>query len=319
MATRYSTPLPWRGVVSVSGPDSRSLLQGLVTQDVALADGRQVCWGAFLTPQGRFLHDLFILQSLDGEPDSLLLETDGAHRDDLVQRLTRYRLRARCEITSLADTWRVHALWGSGAAAALAVGDTPGAATAAFGGVLWRDPRHPSLGLRALLPANFDPTDLVEAGFDRVESSVWDQQRIALGVPDGHRDLLAERSLPMETGFDGLNGLSWTKGCYVGQELTARMHYRALVKRRLVPVRIDGPMPQPGTSVTAGGTEIGDVRSVVASGPDTPALALAYVKLDALHDALTGRQSLQAGDARLVPAPPDWLRPLVQGAAVESS
>ncbi|MEQ8370485.1 MAG: folate-binding protein [Alphaproteobacteria bacterium] len=307
MAEKYLTHLAWRGAVSVSGPDSRSLLQGLLTQDVALADGRHACWGGFLTPQGRFLHDLFILQAPGLDSDALLLEVERERTDDLVQRLSRYRLRARCQITGLPDAWQVLALWGEESATTLPLASEPGALVEAHGGLVWRDPRHPVMGLRALVPTGATDS-LTAAGFVTAPAAAWDAHRIALGVPDGSRDLEAERSLPMESGFDGLNGISWTKGCYVGQELTARMHYRALVKRRLIPVRIDGPLPRTGATIRAGEAEIGDMRSVANGVKDSPTLALAHVRLDALKETLTGKQDLWCGEARITPVLPDWLR-----------
>src|SRR4029077_3031039 len=85
----------------------------------------------------------------------------------------------------------------------------------------------------------------------------WDRHRLALGLPDGSRDLEAEKTVLLEAGFDELHGVSWTKGCYMGQELTARTKYRGLVKRRLVPVAVDGPLPPPGTQITLGAAEVG--------------------------------------------------------------
>ncbi len=89
----------------------------------------------------------------------------------------------------------------------------------------------------------------------------WDRHRLALGLPDGSRDLEAEKTVLLEAGFDELNGVSWTKGCYMGQELTARTKYRGLVKRRLVPVTVAGSLPLPGTPVLRDGIEVGTMRS----------------------------------------------------------
>ena len=89
----------------------------------------------------------------------------------------------------------------------------------------------------------------------------WDRHRLALGLPDGSRDLAAEQTVLLEAGFDELHGVSWTKGCYMGQELTARTKYRGLLKRRLVPVAVAGPLPPPGTPVLAEGAEMGEMRS----------------------------------------------------------
>jgi hypothetical protein len=122
----------------------------------------------------------------------------------------------------------------------------------------------------------------------------WDTHRLALGLPD-IADLEPDRTLLLEAGFAELHGVSWTKGCYMGQELTARTRYRGLVKRRLVPVTVVGPLPAPGTPVLRDGTEIGTMRSSRGRA------GLAMLRLDAL-DA----PSLTCADASLTPRLPAW-------------
>ncbi|MBM3488744.1 MAG: folate-binding protein, partial [Alphaproteobacteria bacterium] len=127
----------------------------------------------------------------------------------------------------------------------------------------------------------------------------YEARRIALGVPDGSRDLVVDKSFVMENGFDELNGIDFDKGCYVGQEVTARMKHRALVRKRLLPVTIDGPPPAPGTPVVQGEAEIGEMRSA-ADG-----IGLALLRLDR---AFAATAPITAGAARLVARRPDWVR-----------
>jgi folate-binding protein YgfZ len=127
----------------------------------------------------------------------------------------------------------------------------------------------------------------------------YDRHRLALGIPDGSRDMVPEKSILLECGFDELRGVDWQKGCYVGQELTARTKYRGLIKKRLFPVRIDGAVPAPGTVVTLDGKEAGEMRSA------QDGLGLALLRLDAVA-AHRGR--LSAAAATLVPLRPDWLQ-----------
>jgi folate-binding protein YgfZ len=124
----------------------------------------------------------------------------------------------------------------------------------------------------------------------------WDRHRLAAGVPDGSKDMEADRSVLLEAGFDELGGVSWSKGCYMGQELTARTKYRGLVKRRLVPVTVEGALPPPGSPVLRDGVEVGTMRS----GRD--GIGLASLRLDAIGT------TLQCGEARLVPSVPAWMR-----------
>ena len=261
------TLLPGRAVIEVSGDDRVSFLQGLVSNDVAeVAPGRAV-WAALLTPQGKWLADFFIFA--DGQ--RLLLDCEAGQAAMLAQRLTRFRLRAKVAVQPV--PLLVHALWGD---------------IAPVADVVAPDPRVAGAGWRALsttaLAANATVTD-------------WDLHRLALGLPDGPRDMEAEKTTLLEAGFDELHGVSWTKGCYMGQELTARTKYRGLLKRRLVPVRIDGPVPAMGMPVLRGGVEAGAMRSGV------PGLGMALLRLDAIAAG-----SLVCGDAVLYPAPPAWMQ-----------
>ena len=117
-------------------------------------------------------------------------------------------------------------------------------------------------------------------------------------MPDGSRDLTVDKALLLENGFDELNGVDWQKGCYMGQELTARTKYRALIRKRLFPVRVEGALPAPGTSIHKDGQEVGELRS----GSGTRALAMLRL------DAVKAGQPLTADGASLVPEIPGWMR-----------
>ena len=160
------------------------------------------------------------------------------------------------------------------------------------------DPRLPELGLRVVLPRAEMDGFIAAHGLQRVAFAQYDRLRLGLGVPDGSRDLVVDRSLLLESGFEELHGVSFTKGCFVGQELTARTKHRGLIKRRLLPVRVDGPLPASGTPVTRAGKDAGEVRS------GTGDLALALMRLEQIA---AGEEPLMAGEAVLTPAPPPWL------------
>ena len=259
--------LPNRAVIEVSGKDRVSFLQGLVSNDVAEAAPGRAVWAALLTPQGKWLADFFILA--DGA--RLLLDCEAGQAAMLTQRLTRFRLRAEVAVQPV--PLQVYASWGRAAPET---------------GIAAPDPRTPDAGWRVLSDVPL-PTDAT------VED--WDRHRLALGLPDGSRDMEVEKTTLLEAGFDELHGVSWTKGCYMGQELTARTKYRGLLKRRLVPVRIDGPVPPPGTPVLRAGVEVGAMRSAVAG------LGLVLLRLDAIE-----ADDLACGKAELRPVPPAWMQ-----------
>ena len=282
------TPLPHRSLLALGGEDRVAFLQGLVSADAARAAPDRALYGAFLTPQGKFLHDFFMAATAD----SLVLEVEAEGREDFRQRLSRFRLRSRVTLEAR-DDWQAHALFGRDAAAAFALNQA-GAACSFAGGIVFADPRLIDSGLRAWLPPAALPA-LAELGFVAADWAEWDGLRIGLGLPDGRRDMAAERTILLEAGFDELNGVDWQKGCFMGQEVTARSKYRGQIKKRLLPVGIEGPAPEPGSSIFAGDQEAGEMRSHCGQ------IGLALLRLDRLDQRLT------CGGAVLVPRPPGWV------------
>ncbi|HLL59594.1 MAG TPA: folate-binding protein [Allosphingosinicella sp.] len=197
-----ATTLTDRALVRLSGEDVRGFLQGLVTNDVAALTSEKPVWTGLLTPQGKALFD-FILW---GDGEDVLIDCEREAAGDLAKRLTLYRLRRPIRIAR-EELLCVHwALDGEGAL----------------------DPRLPELGHRWLAPC----TEPAEG---------WLRQRLSFGVIEGRAELGSDKTLWLEANAAELNGVSFTKGCYVGQENTARMHHRSKVNRRLVVVPADQP------------------------------------------------------------------------------
>lgn len=220
--------LPGRGIIRLSGPDRIRFAQSLFTNDLTLLDGQPVLYAALLTPQGRFLHDFFLFNV----ENTLLLECEGGARaEDLARRLNAYRLRTDVNITVQPHARVTSLLPGA-----------PRPGVLPEGAILYPDPRHKDMGSRILL------TDEV-INQERRDFALWDRHRIALCIPDGSRDILQEQDTVIEAGLDRLHGVSFTKGCYVGQELTARLHHRGLTKKRLYTVQKADGLPPAGADI----------------------------------------------------------------------
>jgi folate-binding protein YgfZ len=275
MPTPLCSPLQDRALLRISGADATGFLNPLVSSDVA-AVGR-AAYAALLTPQGKFLHDFLIYTQ---SPDSLLVDVAADRRADLKRRLSLYRLRAKVELAEL-DGWQGYALFGSG---------EPPAVT--DGAVLFADPRLAALGWRLWLPADSTPPLPV------ADASAYDAHRIGLGVPDGVRDIEIDKGLLLENHFEALNGVDFRKGCYIGQELTARTKYRGLLKKQLYKVTGGAELPASGTPITANGQEVGQLRSVSGSS------GLALLRLDATS------QELDAAGVALTAIRPDYAGPV---------
>ena len=286
MAAASFVVLSDRGVLAVSGPDRRSFLQGLVSNDVEKVAAERAVYAALLTAQGKYLHDFIMVE----HADAILLDCEAARLADLKRRLSMYRLRAKVAVDERAGLG-VAAIFGGGALAALGLPENAGVARAEAEGAVMVDPRLLELGARAILPRDAIRPALAERGLAEADFAAYDQHRLALGVPDGSRDMVVEKAILLESGFEELHGVDWQKGCYIGQELTARTKYRGLIKKRLFPVAIDGPAPEPGSLVLLDGREAGEMRS------SRDAVGLALLRLDAVEAG----QPLSAGDATLRP------------------
>lgn len=235
-----------RAVITVSGPDWRSFLQGLLTQDVETLAPGELRFAGLLTPQGKLLYDLFVAGTADGA----LLDVAAEHRAAILTRLTMYRLRAKAEL--MASDTPVFAVFS---------GENPS------GEGLYADPRLPALGARAY------GERAATVGEDAYEA-----HRLALGVP-GPADWGSEATYPIEADFDLLAGIDFKKGCFVGQETTSRMKRRGTIKTRMLPIAFEGPPPAFGAEVLAGTLRAGEVLS----GRDGRAMAL--LRLDRIEGA----------------------------------
>lgn len=217
-----SAVLETRAVISVAGEDRVAFLQGLVTNDVAVD---HAVYAFVLTPHGRFMFDL-IIHPCD---DRFLIDCEAERKEDLIKTLSIYKLRSKVSIQDVSTEFLVYARWGDGA-----IGD----------------PRLPQLGERSItksIPAN----TATEADYRL--------HRLALGVGEGSHEFKVGEDLLAEINADQLKGVSWTKGCYMGQELTARMKYRGLAKKQLVPIA--GNDLGLGATIVCDGEEIGHVRA----------------------------------------------------------
>jgi folate-binding protein YgfZ len=283
-----------RDLVDISGSDQRSFLQGLISQDVEKVTVDRSVYGTLLTPQGKYLHD-FIIAARDSH---LLFDAEPGRSEDLVARLSRFKLRADISFEPRPDL-AVFALFGVGAADLLSLNPNPGA-TAPIGDITAMvDPRSAPLGVRLVGPLESLQNLLTGLAATETNFDAYDQLRISLQVPDGSRDLDIEKSILLESNIDLLNGIDWEKGCYMGQELTARTKYRGLVKRSLLAFQADGNSAKSGDDVLSGDKVVGEVRSTNGD------CFLASVRIDALDE--TG-SALRVGNTKIQLLSPESIR-----------
>ena len=291
-----------RGVLEISGPDARDLLQGIISNDVNRLDSDHALYAALLTPQGKFLFDFFLMETGDG----LLLDGERNRIATLEKHLKFYKLRADVTINDRSDEYDIYALFGDNAANVAGLTNKPAAAISDEAGVRYIDPRLAAMGVRfahrcdrqSELQEKFP--ELPPLAADDEGLAAYDAWRIANGVADGSRDIAVEKYFLLEANFDALAGVDFKKGCYVGQELVSRMKHRNAVRKRILPVSAQGTLPPPQTPiVTKDGREAGTLLTGLGNR------ALAYLRLEKLD------QPLDAGDVSLCVEIPEWLRPFI--------
>jgi folate-binding protein YgfZ len=265
--------LPDRGIVRVAGEDAEKLLQGIVTNDMDLLASRPAIHTALLAPQGKILFDFFVATTAGG----FLIDTDRAQAEGLVKRLTMYKLRAKVAIEDLSAGYQVLTAWGD----AQEAGSFP-------------DPRLEQLGWRGIVSTN-------EKAVANATAEAYHARRIALGMPEGGKDYAFGDAFPHEANLDVLGSVSFTKGCFVGQEVVSRMQHRGTARKRIVIVEGDGDL-QPGAEVTAGEAAIGSIGSVAGRQ------ALALLRLDRAREAIDKGEPLRAGGISLAMRLPDYLK-----------
>jgi folate-binding protein YgfZ len=267
-----------RAVIAISGGEARDFLQGLVTNDIVngLAPGSGL-YAALLSPQGKILCDFFVTEG-DG---ALLLDVALAASEGLLSKLKMYRLRTKLEIEARPQLAVYSNLSGHPDNR-----PTPYAARA----VSFTDPRLASLGIRSIGAKAEMPANL--SGPHR-----YHERRLELGVPEGG-DFGSEKIFALDAGLEELHGVSFTKGCYVGQELTSRMKHRATARKRILTVAADADLPAPGAAITRGGAEIGELLSTYRTR------GFALVRLDRLEET---QGDIQANEIVVALNRPAWL------------
>lgn len=294
---RYSL-LTGRGVLRVSGPETRTFLQGLVTNDVTRLDEKPAISSALLTPQGKILFDFLLVR--DG--DDVLVDCAGVHGADLVKRLTFYKLRAKVDITDESDTLRVAVFR-----------DVDPAGPGAEDMIVFADPRLPELGNRVIGPET-GLRGLAEAtGAVEVPEADYTAERLRFGIAEGGTELESGQYFPHDVNLDQLAGVDFRKGCYVGQEVVSRMHHKSTVRKRILPVRLGSGAAATGSEIRASGKSIGTL--LAEGGTD----GLALLRLDRLEAALAEGAEVTVDDRSVTVVKPSWAKFEVPGAAETGS
>ena len=285
---------PDKTVLRLTGDNPGNFLNDLFTAQIETLEEDIARAACLLSPQGRILFDMLVVR----HGNALYLVTEKQQADALIKRLTLYRMRRAIDITLLAEMSVCHLLDSANP-------EQTEPHTLPDSALLARDERHEGLGLLCLIPE----TDLPAAQPDKA----WHIQRIGLGIPEGVADLTPNRALMLEAGLQHLAAVDFKKGCYIGQEVTARTHYRGLVKRRLFPITTPNNGPnnglETGASVMMAEKIVGQCGSV--ANDDEQFIALASIRLDAVRQVIAQDATLSLKDGTPVYLTIlEWMYPL---------
>lgn len=251
-----------RGFVALTGGEVRPFLQALITNDVNRVSSSRSIYSALLTPQGKLLYDFFVVE----DDDTLLLDCAFGLLVGLIRHLGLYKLRADVKIEDRSNDWLVLASPHSS--------DDARNIELRSEGIAFVDPRCSKMGYRALVPAKSSEVKLGKFDMEKTDHDVYETMRISLGIPDCENDHVSGKFFALECSLDDLDGISFEKGCFIGQEVTTRMKHRNLVRKKLLPISFDGPSLPPGAVIANGNIKVGEVCSSVDGH------AIAMLKLD---------------------------------------
>lgn len=236
--------LDHRTLITLKGKDALPFLQGLLTQDVYKITDHTLLYACLLTPQGRFLYDLFLFK----EADEVLIDVEKARLEAFIKKLNLYKLRSEVSINLLSQN--VFVYW------------EPNKQE----GWCFNDPRSRNLGYRFYSFCEKETPNILED---------YDYRRLKEGIPDGSRDMPIDKAIILEYGLE--NAIDWQKGCYIGQELMARTYHQGLVRKCFISFKVEGMIPENGTAIIQGDKKVGEIRTSAKN------IAGGLIKKEALH------------------------------------
>jgi len=275
-----------RGVVKVVGEDARKFLHGLLTANIETMTPGDARYGALLTPQGKIITDCIVVEAKPDTGGGFFIDCPRALASSFATKLNFYKLRASVMVEDLSETLGVLAAW-------------DGTGTTEYG-LCYTDPRLPALGLRVMIPPHLAQKAADDLGAALVDVAEYESHRIALGIPRGGADFAYGDAFPHEADMDQLAGVDFKKGCFVGQEVVARMQHRGTARTRIVTAEYEGAAPEAGVAMMAGEKNVGTFGTA-ANGR-----GIALVRLDRVADALAAGASIEAGGVPMKIVTPTW-------------
>lgn len=273
MTDNHAVHLSDRTILKLTGPDATVFLQNIITNDMADLHMHHALYAGILSPQGKILFDFLIART----KDAFLIDVARSLAPALLQRLNMYKLRSDVTIVDIPNELCVLATWSDEK-------DLPETSDAIL--ATYPDPRLADLGYRQIAIAT-------HAQNCTGDSERYHAHRIGLGVPEGGYDFAYGNTFPHEALFDQIHGVSFSKGCYVGQEVVSRMHHRHSARKRIVTIKGPTDLPDSGTEIIAGKATLGQL------GSKHDHMGLALLRIDRVQEAIETGQAIVCGDVHV--------------------
>ena len=263
--------------LSISGEDRGNFLQDLITNDIHKCDSTNSIYSCLLSPQGKFIADFFIID----HENSYLIETHKKFAEDLINKLKIYKLRAKVDIYIVNDLL------------SLSIIENNDLLQSEAEILLFKDPRNDKLGNKIFVAKN--KFKEIEKKYNLIEDNFEKYRELLIKklIPFSSEDLIQDKSLLLENNFDKINAIDWEKGCYVGQEITARMKYRALLKKSIRVVEIISGHVNRGNQINFNQNKVGEIISSFNK------LAIAMLKIEEAKSIFLNKEILKTESATL--------------------
>ena len=262
--------------INIAGDDRQEFLQGLITNDINACNRNNPIYSCILSPQGKFLADFFVIE-LDG---SYLIEIHNRFFDNILQKLQLYKLKSKVIISENNSYLSCVVLFINKKIA------LPNHL------ISYQDPRNNNIGIRYILNTD-NSSSLKKLGFTPVDINYYKEILMKNLIPYSPDDLIVNKSLLLENNFQNINAISWDKGCYVGQEITARMKYRALLKKKIYTLEIISGSIQVGEKITINDISIGEIISI------TNKFTIAMLKIDTANAVIKKDNVIDLSNAKV--------------------
>jgi folate-binding protein YgfZ len=247
-------PLTSRAILTLRGDDKLTFLQGIITNDIEGLSATNAIYTLILTPQGKFMYELFLSQ----KGGTIFVDCVASEKDALLLHLKKYKLRSKVVIEDVSEAYEAIALTGNTVFNEDDIENKVGSGKPFCKGTIYIDPRSTALFGRAVIERENEYKSAISHDFTLGNITSYNMTRITNCIADGEHDLQKEKSFPLQFNMQNVNAISFTKGCYVGQEVTTRSHHRGTVKKNIYLLEvISGKIPEKSTSILLNDKKIG--------------------------------------------------------------